>query len=99
MNLSGGNQQKVCLGKVFNTNPKLVMLDEPTRGIDVEVKEDVLRIIDRLSREEDIGFTYFSTDFEEMCRVADRVVVFADNSLVKELGEGELSIHNIINAL
>ncbi|WP_038912390.1 ATP-binding cassette domain-containing protein, partial [Yersinia pestis] len=47
--LSGGNQQKVCLGRVFATQPRLLMVDEPTRGIDVGVKQDVLRIIDELS--------------------------------------------------
>ena len=97
-NLSGGNQQKVCLGMAFNTDPRLVMLDEPARGIDVEVKEDVHRIIDLLSREEQIAFIYFSTDFEEMCRVVDRAIVFAHHVIASELSKEELTIGNIVNA-
>ena len=98
MNLSGGNQQKVCLGMTFNTDPRLVMLDEPTRGIDVEVKEDVHRIINRMSWDEQIAFIYFSTDFEEMCRVVDRVIVFSNHAVACELSKEELSIGNILNA-
>lgn len=97
-NLSGGNQQKVCLGMVFNTDPRIVMLDEPTRGIDVEVKEDVHRIIDRLSKEDKIGFIYYSTDFEEMCRVVDRILVFAEGQIVKELKGKDIKIRNILEA-
>ena len=97
MTLSGGNQQKVCLGMVFNTSPKIVMLDEPTRGIDVEVKEDVHRIINRLSREDKIGFMYFSTDFEEMCRVVDRVIIFSNHRVKEELTGDDITITNIIS--
>ncbi len=98
-NLSGGNQQKVCLGMVFNTDPKVVMLDEPTRGIDVEVKENVLKIIDQLSREEKTGFIYYSTDFAEMCRIVDRVVVFNEGRIFKELKKDKLSIGNILKLI
>jgi len=98
MNLSGGNQQKVYLGMAFNTNPKLVMLDEPTRGIDVEVKEDVHRIINRMSWDEQVAFIYFSTDFEEMCRLVDRAIVFSNHKIACELTKDELSIGNILDA-
>lgn len=74
--LSGGNQQKVCLGRVMATNPRLLILDEPTRGIDVGVKQDVLRIIDELT-DKGVCVIIVSTDTDELVRVADRVCVFS----------------------
>lgn len=74
--LSGGNQQKVCLGRVMATNPRLLILDEPTRGIDVGVKQDVLRIIDDLTKQ-GVCVIIVSTDTDELVRAADRVCVFS----------------------
>lgn len=74
--LSGGNQQKVCLGRVMATNPRLLILDEPTRGIDVGVKQDVLRIIDELT-DKGVCVIIVSTDTDELVRAADRVCVFS----------------------
>ena len=73
--LSGGNQQKVCLGRVLATEPALLILDEPTRGIDVGVKEDVHALIDRLTRE-GLAVIVVTTDLDEMARVTDRVCIF-----------------------
>ncbi|MDQ6438101.1 sugar ABC transporter ATP-binding protein [Mesorhizobium sp. LHD-90] len=80
--LSGGNQQKVCLGRVLATEPRLLILDEPTRGIDIGVKQDVLRIIDELSRS-GVSVIIVSTDTDEIVRAVDRVCVF-DNGSVRE---------------
>lgn len=85
--LSGGNQQKVCLGRVLATEPRLLILDEPTRGIDVGVKQDVLRIIDELSKT-GVCVIIVSTDTDELVRAVDRVCVFRDGS-VKEIVTGE----------
>lgn len=85
--LSGGNQQKVCLGRVLATEPRLLILDEPTRGIDVGVKQDVLRIIDELSKK-GVCVIIVSTDTDELVRAVDRVCVFRDGS-VKEIVTGE----------
>lgn len=82
--LSGGNQQKVCLGRVMATQPKLLILDEPTRGIDVGVKQDVHRIIDELSSE-GVAVIVVTTDSDEMIRLVDRVCVFSAGSIVGEL--------------
>lgn len=73
--LSGGNQQKVCLGRVLAAMPRLLILDEPTRGIDVGVKQDVLRILDQLSRA-GVSVIIVSTDVDELARAADRVCIF-----------------------
>lgn len=88
--LSGGNQQKVCLGRVLATQPRLLMLDEPTRGIDVGVKQDVLKIVDDLSRT-GVAIIVISTDTDELVRVADRVLIFRGGKVAEELRGEEIS--------
>ena len=88
--LSGGNQQKVCLGRVMATQPKLLILDEPTRGIDVGVKQDVHRIVDELSRQ-GVAVIVITTDSDEMVRLVDRVCVFAGGRIVGELAGEAIS--------
>lgn len=85
--LSGGNQQKVCLGRVFATQPRLLMVDEPTRGIDVGVKQDVLRIIDELS-DAGVAVIIVSTDMDELARSVDRVCIF-EHGAIKEILTGD----------
>ena len=85
--LSGGNQQKVCLGRVLATNPRLLIVDEPTRGIDVGVKQDVLRIMDKLS-DTGVSVIIVSTDTDELVRAADRVCI-VDHGAIKETLTGE----------
>lgn len=82
--LSGGNQQKVCLGRVMATDPRLLILDEPTRGIDVGVKQDVLRIIDALT-DRGVCVIIVSTDTDELVRSADRVCIFAEGKIHSQL--------------
>ncbi|OPA96564.1 sugar ABC transporter ATP-binding protein [Pseudomonas fluorescens] len=85
--LSGGNQQKVCLGRVLATQPRLLMVDEPTRGIDMGVKQDVLRIIDELS-DAGVAVIIVSSDTDELVRAVDRVCIF-DQGTIKETLTGE----------
>jgi simple sugar transport system ATP-binding protein len=85
--LSGGNQQKVCLGRVLATRPRLLIVDEPTRGIDMGVKQDVLRIIDELSAA-GVAVIIVSTDTDELVRAVDRVCIF-DQGNIKETLTGE----------
>jgi len=85
--LSGGNQQKVCLGRVLATRPRLLIVDEPTRGIDVGVKQDVLRILDELS-DGGICVIIVSTDADELVRAVDRACVF-DHGGIKETLTGD----------
>jgi simple sugar transport system ATP-binding protein len=81
--LSGGNQQKVCLGRVLATAPRLLILDEPTRGIDVGVKEEVHRIIDALTHE-GLSVIVITSDLDEMVRMVDRVCVFVGGRIEHE---------------
>ncbi|WP_234822777.1 sugar ABC transporter ATP-binding protein [Palleronia aestuarii] len=92
--LSGGNQQKVCLGRVMATAPRLLILDEPTRGIDVGVKQDVLRIIDDLTRQ-GVCVIIVSTDTDELVRATDRVCVFGGGKVRREIRGGDIDAETL----
>lgn len=92
--LSGGNQQKVCLGRVLATQPRVLVVDEPTRGIDVGVKQDVLRIIDGLS-EAGVAVIIVSTDTDELARAVDRVCVFEQGAIKHTLTGDDISVERL----
>jgi rhamnose transport system ATP-binding protein len=79
--LSGGNQQKTMLAKWLNTRPKVLILDEPTRGIDVGSKADVHRFVDELARS-GIAIILISSDLPEVIAVSDRVAVLREGTLM-----------------
>jgi simple sugar transport system ATP-binding protein len=83
-NLSGGNQQKVVLARWLATAPELLILDEPTRGIDVGAKADIQRLVARLSAE-GMSVLYISSELEEVLRLAQRIVVMRDRRKIGEL--------------
>jgi simple sugar transport system ATP-binding protein len=95
--LSGGNQQKVCLGRVLATDPKLLILDEPTRGIDVGVKEEVHRIIDALTRE-GLSVIVITSDLDEMVRMVDRVCIFVGGRIEREFTGADIDKDAILQA-
>ncbi|MCC5031856.1 sugar ABC transporter ATP-binding protein [Streptomyces sp. WAC 00631] len=82
--LSGGNQQKVLLARWLAMNPKVLLLDEPTRGIDVGAKAEVQRLVDELAAD-GLGVLLISSDLEELIEGSDRVVVLKDGAVVGEL--------------
>lgn len=82
--LSGGNQQKVLLAKVVARNPRVLLLDEPTRGIDVGAKEEIYSIIRRLAAE-GLSIILVSSELPEVLSLSDRVVVLREGKLVAEL--------------
>lgn len=92
--LSGGNQQKVCLGRVLATKPRLLIVDEPTRGIDIGVKQDVLAIIDALSRE-GVAVIIVSTDTDELVRAVDRVCIFEHGRVRETLCGNEITVERV----
>ena len=79
-NLSGGNQQKVLMGKWLATNPKILILDEPTRGVDVGAKAEIYMIIDRLAKE-GISVIMVSSELNEIINMCDRVLVMSDGRI------------------
>jgi len=85
--LSGGNQQKLLLARWLCTNPIILILDEPTRGIDVGAKLEIMEQILNLSRK-GLGVVFISSEFEELLRCSTKIAVFRDKVKIAEL-EGE----------
>ena len=88
--LSGGNQQKVVLGKWLALQPRLLLLDEPTRGIDVGAKQEIYRLMEDLTRQ-GIAILFVSSEMEEILGMSDRALVMHEGRIAGELRRGELS--------
>lgn len=93
--LSGGNQQKVVLAKWLATEPKVVILDEPTRGIDVGAKFEIYQLMRRLT-ERGVAILMISSELPEVLGMSDRIVVMHDGSLVGEFSRDEATEEKII---
>ena len=93
--LSGGNQQKVVLAKWLMTEPRIILLNDPTRGIDVGTKQELYRLMRELA---DLGaaILFYSTDYDELIGCCDRVAIMYDGRIVRELEGDELTETNII---
>ena len=96
--LSGGNQQKAVLGRWLLTDPDFLILDEPTRGIDVGTKTEIQKLVVKLS-EEGKSVMFISSEIEEMLRTCNRMAVLRDGQKVGELEEEELDQNNIMKAI
>ncbi|WP_448712554.1 sugar ABC transporter ATP-binding protein [Microbacterium profundi] len=86
-NLSGGNQQKVLLGRWLATKPELLILDEPTRGIDVGAKAEIQEAVAELA-EEGVAVVFVSSELEEVVRLSERIVVLKDHRKIGEIQNG-----------
>ncbi len=95
--LSGGNQQKVVLAKWLSRRPTLLIVDEPTRGIDIGTKAEVHRLLDELAGE-GVAILMISSELPEVLRVADRILVMREGRLVKEFDHTEASEEKIVAA-
>jgi ribose transport system ATP-binding protein len=96
--LSGGNQQKVLLARWLCKNPKFLILDEPTRGIDIGAKGEIQSLINELAAS-GLGVLMISSELEELVEGSSRVVVMRDGRCVAELRGAEISQDNIIHAM
>ena len=96
-NLSGGNQQKVILARWLATNPDVLILDEPTRGIDVGAKAEIQRLVLSLA-DEGKACLFISSELDEVLRTSHRVVVLRDRAKVNEF-EGEVDEHRLMQAI
>ncbi|MGV8981342.1 sugar ABC transporter ATP-binding protein [Clostridium sp.] len=97
-NLSGGNQQKVILARWLATNPQLLILDEPTRGIDVGAKGEIMKLVMKLASE---GMTiiFISSELQEMVRCCDRVLILRDRMIIRELIGEDIQENTIMKTI
>ncbi len=95
--LSGGNQQKVVLGKALMTQPQVVFLDEPTRGIDVGAKTDVYQLVGKMAQQ-GLAVMFSSSELDEVMALADRILVMADGRITADLPRGEVTREKLIAA-
>ena len=93
--LSGGNQQKVVLGKWLSMKPRLIIFDEPTRGIDVGAKWEIYKLMRALA-EAGVGVMMISSDMEEVIGVPDRIVVLREGQVTGSLPRADFSEHNVL---
>ncbi len=97
-NLSGGNQQKVLLGRWLAAQPRFLILDEPTRGIDVGAKFEIQKLMAAL-KEKGLAILFISSELEELVRNCDRVFVLRDREVIAELSTGQISEAAIMRAI
>ncbi len=93
--LSGGNQQKVILARWLSMNRDLIVLEEPTAGVDVGAKAEIYQLIKRAT-DSGLSILLVSTDFEEVSLMAHRALVFSSGEIVRELPRSEISIENLV---
>ncbi|MGD9212393.1 MAG: sugar ABC transporter ATP-binding protein [Desulfobacteraceae bacterium] len=98
-NLSGGNQQKIIIARWLASQPQFLILDEPTRGIDIGAKADIETLIVTLSREEDMAILFISSELEEVIRCSDRVVVLKDRQKLAELIGEQIDAEEIMGII
>ncbi len=95
--LSGGNQQKVVIGRWLATNRKLLICEDPTAGVDVGAKAEIYALLNK-ALEQGVGILVVSTDFEEISTICHRAIVFSQGAIVEELSGTRLSTENLIQS-
>jgi len=95
VNLSGGNQQKVLLGRSLTTEPKVLIMDEPTRGIDVGAKAEIYALIDRLAQD-GLAVLVISSELLEVLGISDRILVMRQGELSGELSGADADQEKIM---
>jgi ribose transport system ATP-binding protein len=93
--LSGGNQQKVVIGKWLMTKPQIILLNDPTRGVDVGTKQELYQLLHDLA-EAKAAVLFYSTDYAELIGCCDRVLILYDGAIVRVLERDAMSEHNIV---
>ena len=96
--LSGGNQQKVIIGRWLLTHPEFIILDEPTRGIDIGTKTEIQKLVLKLANE-GTSVLFISSEIDEMLRTCNHIAILRDGEKVAELNDSELSQKTIMNAI
>ena len=99
VNLSGGNQQKVLIGRALEAAPKVLFLDEPTRGIDVNAKDEIYILMKRIAEEQRMGIVLISSELEELLKCCNRIITIYSGRLNSEISEEHISKESVINAI
>ena len=97
--LSGGNQQKIIIGRNMRGRPKVLIFDEPTKGIDVKTKSDIYRIMKELAEKERVGIILVSSEMEELLRCSNRVVAIYHGKKTGEFDANTTSAPQIVSAI
>jgi ABC-type sugar transport system ATPase subunit len=92
--LSGGNQQKVVIGKWLNRDPRVILFDEPTRGVDLAAKQQIFQVMWDLSRR-GLGCVFVSSELEELLEVCHRILILKEGRLIGETKPGETTINDL----
>lgn len=95
-NLSGGNQQKVVIGRCLAANPSILLLDEPTRGVDVGARREIYSILFQLAQH-GMAVLFVSSELEEVLGIADRILVMSDGEITGDLPRQQASEHTIMS--
>ena len=95
--LSGGNQQKVAIAKWIETNPKVLLLDEPTRGIDIGAKHDIYQLINQWTAQ-GIAIVVITSEMPELLSISDRIIVMHQGKITAEYSRGQANQEMILNA-
>jgi ABC-type sugar transport system ATPase subunit len=96
--LSGGNAQKVSIGKWLSRHPRVLLLEEPTRGVDVGARAEIYSLL-RLLADEGLSILFASTDLDEVLGFAERVFVFHDHKMVHTATAGELDRNSLVTLI
>ena len=96
--LSGGNQQKVVLARSLVSGPSILILDEPTRGIDVGAHAEIVTLIRKLCAE-GLALLVASSELDELVAVSDRIAVLRDRRMIGEIGAGEITRETVIRTI
>jgi ABC-type sugar transport system ATPase subunit len=94
-NLSGGNQQKVVLGKWLTGDPEIILMDEPTRGIDIGAKAEIYRLITEMA-ESGKGVVIFSSELDELRAICDRILVLCRGAIVGEAAADNITTEQLL---
>jgi ABC-type sugar transport system ATPase subunit len=95
--LSGGNQQKVVIGRWLASEPRVLLLNDPTRGVDVGAKRDLYALLTHLA-DEGLAVVMLSTELDEHVELMDRVLVFREHELFREIERASLSRQALVSA-
>ena len=94
-NLSGGNQQKVVIAKWFETNPKIILMDEPTAGVDIGAKGEIVKIIRKFS-EQNGSVIFVSSELSEVMAVCDRVLIYKKGKIIDEMRHEDIESEEVL---